>query len=251
MKKLVPIIIVILAVILCLSCFMIMKDKSESKAEKDAFDQLTQIVEIDEAEQKDTEPDVLKKRDLTPLVEENPDCVGWIYIEGTEVDYPVMHTPNAPQKYLRLSYEGESSTAGVPFLQETCSVEGDNLIVYGHNMRNGSMFQNLHKFEDEAFFKKHKEVYVYTPKKTYTYTIFAAYKFDDRHLLKTFNFKNKKKFENYLRNVKNIRDMGSHVRKDQEVTSNDKIITLSTCVGGQPNNRYLVQAVLTDERSTK
>ena len=69
--------------------------------------------------------------------------------------------------------------------------------------------------------------------------------------LKTFNFKNKKKFENYLRNVKNIRDMGSHVRKDQEVTSNDKIITLSTCVGGQPNNRYLVQAVLTDERSTK
>ena len=63
--------------------------------------------------------------------------------------------------------------------------------------------------------------------------------------------KNKKKFENYLRNVKNIRDMGSHVRKDQEVTSNDKSITLSTCVGGQPNNRYLVQAVLTDERSTK
>ena len=91
---------------------------------------------------------------------------------------------------------------------------------------------------------------IYT-EKTYTYTIFAAYKFDDRHLLKTFNFKNKKKFENYLRNVKNIRDMGSHVRKDQEVTSNDKIITLSTCVGGQPNNRYLVQAVLTDERSTK
>ena len=118
-------------------------------------------------------------------------------------------------------------------------------------MRNGSMFQNLHKFEDEQFFNKHKEVYVYTPKKTYTYTIFAAYKFDDRHLLKTFNFKNKAKFENYLRNVKNIRDMGSHVRKDQEVTSNDKIITLSTCVGGQPNNRYLVQAVLTDERSTK
>ena len=94
-------------------------------------------------------------------------------------------------------------------------------------------------------------MFTHQRKNIHIHTIFAAYKFDDRHLLKTFNFKNKKKFENYLRNVKNIRDMGSHVRKDQEVTSNDKIITLSTCVGGQPNNRYLVQAVLTDERSTK
>ena len=107
------------------------------------------------------------------------------------------------------------------------------------------------RIEDEQFFNKHKEVYVYTPKKTYTYTIFAAYKFDDRHLLKTFNFKNKAKFENYLRNVKNIRDMESHIRTKQKVTSSDKIITLSTCVGGQPYNRYLVQAVLTDERSAE
>ena len=118
-------------------------------------------------------------------------------------------------------------------------------------MKNGSMFQNLHKFEDEDFFKKNKEVYVYTPDKTYSYTIFAAYKFDDRHLLKTFDFENEKKFENYLRNVQSVRGMDSHVRKSQKVTSKDKIITLSTCVGGQPNNRYLVQAVLTDERSAE
>ena len=182
----------------------------------------------------------------------NEDFAGWLYYEPLDISYPIVRG-NDNDYYTHYTFEGEKNSSGaifMDFLNKTdCS--DYNTIVYGHNMRNGSMFQNLHKFEDEAFFKKHKEVYVYTPKKTYTYTIFAAYKFDDRHLLKTFNFKNKKKFENYLRNVKNIRDMGSHVRKDQEVTSNDKIITLSTCVGGQPNNRYLVQAVLTDERSTK
>ena len=174
-------------------------------------------------------------------------------IAGTRIDYPVAQSQESDDHYLKYNFKNEPEFAGCIYTEKANKKDfsDPNTVFYGHNMRNGSMFQNLHKFEDEAFFKKHKEVYVYTPKKTYTYTIFAAYKFDDRHLLKTFNFKNKKKFENYLRNVKNIRDMGSHVRKDQEVTSNDKIITLSTCVGGQPNNRYLVQAVLTDERSTK
>ena len=155
--------------------------------------------------------------------------------------------------YLKYNFKNEPEFAGCIYTEKANKKDftDPNNIFYGHNMRNGSMFQNLHKFEDEQFFNKHKEVYVYTPKKTYTYTIFAAYKFDDRHLLKTFNFKNKAKFENYLRNVKNIRNMESHIRTKQKVTSNDRIITLSTCVGGQPHNRYLVQAVLTDERSAE
>ena len=177
-----------------------------------------------------------QKIDFKKLIKINSDIYAWIYVPGT--------------KY---NFKNEPEFAGCIYTEKANKKDftDPNTIFYGHNMRNGSMFQNLHKFEDEQFFNKHKEVYVYTPKKTYTYTIFAAYKFDDRHLLKTFNFKNKAKFENYLRNVKNIRDMESHIRTKQKVTSSDKIITLSTCVGGQPHNRYLVQAVLTDERSAE
>ena len=194
-----------------------------------------------------------QKINFKKLIKINSDIYAWIYVPGTRIDYPVAQSQESDDHYLKYNFKNEPEFAGCIYTEKANKKDfsDPNTVFYGHNMRNGSMFQNLHKFEDEAFFKKHKEVYVYTTKKTYTYTIFAAYKFDDRHLLKTFNFKNKKKFENYLRNVKNIRDMGSHVRKDQEVTSNNKIITLSTCVGGQPNNRYLVQAVLTDERSTK
>ena len=194
-----------------------------------------------------------KQLDWNELAKVNPDIYAWIYVPGTRIDYPVALNQEDDTHYLKYNFKNEPEFAGCIYTEKANKKDftDPNTIFYGHNMRNGSMFQNLHKFEDEQFFNKHKEVYVYTPKKTYTYTIFAAYKFDDRHLLKTFNFKNKAKFENYLRNVKNIRDMESHIRTKQKVTSSDKIITLSTCVGGQPHNRYLVQAVLTDERSAE
>ncbi|RGH26217.1 SrtB family sortase [Firmicutes bacterium AF12-30] len=194
-----------------------------------------------------------QKIDFKKLIKINSDIYAWIYVPGTRIDYPVAQNQEDDTHYLKYNFKNEPEFAGCIYTEKANKKDftDPNTIFYGHNMRNGSMFQNLHKFEDEQFFNKHKEVYVYTPKKTYTYTIFAAYKFDDRHLLKTFNFKNKAKFENYLRNVKNIRDMESHIRTKQKVTSSDKIITLSTCVGGQPHNRYLVQAVLTDERSAE
>ena len=188
-----------------------------------------------------------QKVDFKKLIKINSDIYAWIYVPGTRIDYPVAQNQEDDTHYLKYNFKNEPEFAGCIYTEKANKKDftDPNTIFYG------SMFQNLHKFEDEQFFNKHKEVYVYTPKKTYTYTIFAAYKFDDRHLLKTFNFKNKAKFENYLRNVKNIRDMESHIRTKQKVTSSDKIITLSTCVGGQPHNRYLVQAVLTDERSAE
>lgn len=187
------------------------------------------------------------------LMKINDEIYAWIYVPGTKIDYPVAQNQEDDAHYLKYNFKNEPEFAGCIYTEKYNKKDftDPNTIFYGHNMKNGSMFQNLHKFEDEDFFRKHKEVYVYTPDKTYTYTIFAAYKFDDRHLLKTFNFKNEEKFENYLRNVKSVRGMDSHVRKSQKVTSKDKIITLSTCVGGQPDHRYLVQAVLIDERNAK
>ena len=77
-----------------------------------------------------------------------------------------------------------------------------------------------------------------------TYTIFAAYVYDDRHLLYSFDFANKDVYANYLETVKGMRSMNALIREDVEVTAEDKIITLVTCIGNQPSKRLLVQAVL-------
>lgn len=188
--------------------------------------------------------------DFRKLAKINDEIYAWIYVPGTRIDYPIAQSAESDEHYLKYNFKNEPEFAGCIYTEKANkkNFTDPNTVVYGHNMKNGSMFQNLHKFEDEAFFKKHTKVYVYTPKKIYVYTIFAAYTYDDRHLLKSFDFSDKKVFANYLKNVMHTRDMSSNIRTEQKVTDRDKIITLSTCVGGQPNNRYLVQAVLTDEK---
>lgn len=191
--------------------------------------------------------------DFNELQKINDEIYAWIYIPDTKIDYPVAQNAEDDAHYLNYNYKNEPEFAGCIYTEKYNKKDftDPNTVMYGHNMRNGSMFQNLHKFEDGDFFDKHKNVYVYTPDKIYTYTIFAAYKYDNRHLLKSFDFKDKEVFENYLKNVLSTRQMISHIRKDQKVTADDRILTLSTCVGGEPDNRYLVQAVLTDERDAK
>ncbi len=73
---------------------------------------------------KPTEPPTVFTRNLTPLFEKNADCIGWVYIKDTAVDYPVMHTPSEPQRYLRLNFDKEYSTAGVPFLKGKWDLDG-------------------------------------------------------------------------------------------------------------------------------
>ena len=73
----------------------------------------------------------------------NNDCFGWLSISGTNINYPVMHTPNNPQEYLHKNFYGEYSQNGVPFLDSRCAEDSSNLIVYGHNMNNGTMFADL------------------------------------------------------------------------------------------------------------
>ena len=120
----------------------------------------------------------------------------------------------------------------------------NNTVIYGHNMKNGTMFAGLHKFEDNNFFKEHTDIYIYTPEKELCYKIFAAYIYDDRHLLYSFNFADEQVYANYLTDIQNMRSMNANIREDITVTAEDKIITLVTCMANQPEKRLLVQAVL-------
>ena len=117
-------------------------------------------------------------------------------------------------------------------------------VVYGHNMRNGSMFAGLHDFEDGDFFDEHDSVVIYTPTRRLTYRIFAAYKRDDAHLMKRFDYSTEQGRQAFL---DDIFSHTGHFRSDVEVTTDSRILTLSTCVGGEDDKRYVVQAVLIED----
>ena len=98
------------------------------------------------------------ERNIQALITENADCIGWLSIDGTTISYPVMHTPSDPQKYLRRNFYGKYSQSGVPFLDGRCNLQNTNLIIYGHNMKNGTMFADLKKYVNRDFLNAHRAV---------------------------------------------------------------------------------------------
>lgn len=176
----------------------------------------------------------------------NSDIYAWIRIPGTEIDYPIAQRAGDDTYYLSHDIYNKPRFAGSIYTEDCNSKDftDPNTVIYGHNMRNESMFQNLHKFEERDFLDAHPYVYIYTPDRVLLYEIFAAYTYDDRHLMNSFDFQNRDVFGQYLQSIQTVRSMNKNIRQDISVTADDKIITLVTCIGSQTNSRYLVQAVL-------
>ena len=130
----------------------------EQQKEKEDFAVVSQIAEPTvTTAQTESEPaeQSAAERNIQALIAENADCIGWLSIDDTNISYPVMHTPSDPQKYLRRNFYGKYSQSGVPFLDGRCSLQSTNLIIYGHNLRNGTMFSNLKKYVDRDFLNAH------------------------------------------------------------------------------------------------
>lgn len=184
--------------------------------------------------------------DFAALQEQNPDVYAWITIPGTEIDYPILQSGTDNSYYLTHDIDGAESAEGCIFTENLNSrdFEDKNTVIYGHNMKNGSMFQNLHDYQDRAFFDSNRDVTIYTPDAIRHYKIFAAYFYDNRHILESFDFDSPWVYKQYLGQIFSMRDMSSNIDTDMEVGIDDKIITMSTCYGTQHDVRYLVQAVL-------
>ena len=146
----------------------------EQQKEKDDFVSISQIAEpavtAAQTESKPTEQPAAE-RNIQALIAENADCIGWLSIDGTNISYPVMHTPSDPQKYLRRNFYGKYSQSGVPFLDGRCNLQNTNLIIYGHNMRNGTMFSNLKKYLNREFLNTHRTVKFETADGVQTFTV--------------------------------------------------------------------------------
>lgn len=184
--------------------------------------------------------------DLAALHEQNPDIVGWIKIDDTRVDYPVMWTPDDPEFYLRRNFQKEDSVAGTPFLDAASTMPGSsNWLIYGHNMKNGTMFHDTLKYEDKAFYDGHKTIHFDTLEGEGLYEIVAVcytqiYE-ENAQVFKYYQYASivdEASFDTYVQGVKalSIYDTG--------VTPvwGDQLITLSTCEYSVEDGRFIIVA---------
>ena len=191
--------------------------------------------------------------DFVALKEINSDIYAWISIPGCSIEYPIIQpTMEDDLYYLRRNIYGEYEYSGTIFTEKnnTKSFDDPNTLIYGHNMLDGTMFSNLLNFRDKAYFDEHEYIYIYAPGMKFTYRIFSAYQYDNRHILNSFDFSNDEVFAQYLKDCQNPKSMITNTR-EVELTTEDKIITLSTCTGPNWEYRYLVQGVLINYEQTK
>lgn len=191
---------------------------------------------------------------FTELWKINPDIYAWIKVPNTLIDYPVLQCDGNDSFYLSHNVYKQYAFAGSIYTESLNSKDfsDPNTVLYGHNMLNGTMFRTLHNFRDPNFFAANEYIYIYLPERTLTYQIFSAYEYDDRHILYSFDFSDEETYRTYLEYAQNpTSSMTANIR-ELNVSTDDKIITLSTCMDDIDTSRYLVQGVLvSDEPTTK
>lgn len=179
------------------------------------------------------------------LHEQNPDLFGWVSMDNTVLDYPVTHTPEEPEKYLRLSFTGEASAAGTPFMDANCALDSDNYIIYGHNMKNGTMFREIMQYADKSYWQEHPVIRFDTLYEQGEYEVLAAfydrvyYSYED--CFKFYRFIKAADEADYDNAIRNYKEKSIY---DTGVTAayGDKLITLVTCAYNTENGRFVVVA---------
>jgi len=187
-----------------------------------------------------------KETSLRKLSAANPDFIGWLRIDGTRVNYPVMLCEEAPEYYLYRDMEGNDSSSGVPFFGEGCDLASDNIIIYGHNMKNGTMFADLLRYSQEDFWREHPVISFDTMEESGEYEVIAAFQEEVHDSEETGRFKyydyggrlTEERFWEYVENVK----WRSLYDTNKEVVSGDRLLTLSTCTYYTEDGRFVVVA---------
>lgn len=190
--------------------------------------------------------------DFQSLKAINPDLYAWVQIDDTQINYPIAQREGDDGFYLHHDMYGDAVFAGCLYTESANSTDWNDpmTIVYGHNMRNQTMFYDLHKFGDPDFFNSHKYFYIYTEDTIRVYEIYAAFTYDDRRTLEYFDFSNPEVFQSYLDSVKagTLEGFqGGNIRQETPVDANSRVVTLQTCVGSGGELRWLVQGVLVSE----
>lgn len=217
----------------------------QKQMEEQRLEEAVKSEELEEPEVTEEADEVEIPVDFGTLQGINPDIYAWINIPDTVIDYPILQSSTDDIYYLNHTVDKVEGLPGSIYTESLNSKDfsDPNTLIYGHNMKDGTMFAGLHSYTDNLFFQENPYINIYTPDKALKYQIFAAYTSDDRHILKSFDFEVPEAFQKYLDNIFSTRSMGASINKDLEITNEDKIITLSTC-NSVDDQRWIIQAVL-------
>lgn len=237
MKKVIcAIILVVLSAVFAASTCLYISGYLQDEKQIKEFENIAQVVD-------DNEQNLNNK--YAELYSQNNDFIGWIKIDGTSIDYPVMQSRNNPNYYLKHNFNKEYSRFGVPYMQEDCDLQSDNIVIYGHNMKNKSMFNELTRYKDKDFYNAHKYITFETMSESRTYEIIATFKTVaySENGFKYYNFVNANTEEEYETYIEKCRSL-SFYDTGVDAEYSDKLITLSTCEYSQNNGRFVVVAKL-------
>ena len=254
--------ILVFGAVFCVSAFMAGRDYLEAKKEAEAFDSLSKLAAeyaADEvpanlagaADEMDPEKaaqwaELLKEAaGYAALKNENSDYVGWLKIPDTRIDYPVVDREDDPEYYLHRAFNGSKSFGGTPFLGEASGVDTKCLIIYGHNMKNGSMFGTLDYYKKADYWKEHPIIRFYVDGEPRTYEIFAAVEtkvlYEDESGFEYYRYDGDISEEEYGELVNWLRghsDYDTGIVPEYE----EQILMLSTCSYHTKNGRFVVAA---------
>lgn len=250
------IIYVILIIIIILACVYFVKYLALQKEAKEESELLNDIdIMENDLEQIKTENSIVISKEIErmtkikKLQEENSDIVGWIEIEGTNINYPVLQGEDN-KYYLTHNYKKEKSQKGSIFLSKDYDLKlpSDNLLIYGHNLISGQMFNNLLKYKDREFYEKHPNIRFTTAKEDLKFEIISAFYSkvflkSEENVFRYYNFvtaKSEKDYNNFVENAKKA----SIYDTNKEAEYGDRLITLVTCSYHVEDGRFVVIGVV-------
>lgn len=237
------------SILLAVSSGFLIKHYIDSEKQSELYDNLIETIEKTDTE-KDTmtySQDKSFLSDYQDLYLQNNDMVGWIKIEDTKINYPVMQSKDNPNFYLKHGFNKAYTDYGCHYIQENCDVDipSDNLIIYGHNMKDSSMLSGLMKYTDKSFWESHKTISFDTLTEKCDYEIIAAFKTvvytDSPESFKYYQFVNADTADEFNAYITKCKELALY---DTGVTAEygDKLITLSTCEYSRNNGRMVVVA---------
>ena len=185
----------------------------------------------------------------------NDEIYAWIYVPNTRVNYPVAQSRVDDEFYLHRDYNKNYLFAGTIFSESCNKLDFSDpvTVLYGHNMyeSEGTMFTTLHFFENSEFFNDNEYFYIYMPGHILKYRIVSAFKYDNRHIMNSFDFSEDKVVKEFFDTVSNPDSLLKNVREEAKLKEGDKLLILSTCVSGDKSSRFLVNGVLIEDERTK
>jgi sortase B len=248
---------VALFLLFCFATVMFVTQIMQAKHEQDVFMDLANIVAETEqdrsqnADNDDVWESTAEEKTEKPLPQYediyamNNDFIGWLSIPNTKIDYPVMFTPDEPEYYLRRSFDKRDFQSGTPFIGKGGNIDSDCFIIYGHNMKNDTMFGTLDNYVDEDFWKENKTFSFNTLYEYREYEVFATVKtkilYTDENGLRYYNYAGELSEADY-KNLEEWLSANSVYNTDISLTYGEQILILSTCSYHTTNGRFVVAA---------